>query len=109
VRLSPVDRGFVAIDQPALVKISAYDFFRFGGLQGRVTGIAADTDVGRNDDQYFRIVIGTDKSHLGPSAGVMPITPGMTGEVDIKVDTQSVFWALLRPVLKLKHEAFREI
>jgi adhesin transport system membrane fusion protein len=109
VKLNPVDRGFVAIDQPALVKISAYDFFRFGGLQGRVTGIAADTDVGRNDDQYYRIIIGTDQSHLGPVPGVMPITPGMTGEVDIKVDTQSVFWALLRPVLKLKHEAFREI
>ena len=109
VRLSPVDRGFVAVDQPALVKISAYDFFRFGGLHGRVTGIAADTDVGRNDDQYYRIVIGTDKSFIGASAGVMPITPGMTGEVDIKVDTQSVFWALLRPVLKLRHEAFREI
>jgi adhesin transport system membrane fusion protein len=109
VRLNPVDRGFVSIDQSALVKISAYDFYKYGGLEGKVSGIAADTDLGRNEEQYYRVVISTTKSHLGKAAGVMPIAPGMTGEVDIKVDSQSVFWSLLRPILKLKHEAFREI
>ncbi len=109
VRLSPADRGYVMLDQNALVKISAYDFYKYGGLEGKVTGIAADTDLGRNEEQFYRVVISTTKSHLGRSEGVMPITPGMTGEVDIKVSTQSVLWALLRPVLKIKHEAFREI
>lgn len=109
VKLNPANRGFVSIDQEALVKISAYDFFKYGGLKGRVTGIAADTDLGRNEEQFYRVIISTEKAYLGKSSGVMPITPGMTGEVDIKVDTQSVFWSLLRPVLKLKHEAFREI
>lgn len=109
LRLSPSDRGYVKIDQKALVKISAYDFYRHGGLEGRVTAIAADTDSGRNEEQYYRVVVSTDKSHLGADAKTMPITPGMLADVDIKVDTQSVFWSLLRPVLKLKHEAFREI
>jgi membrane fusion protein, adhesin transport system len=109
VKLNPASRGVVSLNQEVLVKISAYDFFKYGGLTGRVTGIAADTDVGRNEEQFYRVIVSTDKAHLGKKAGVMPITPGMTGEVDIKVDTQSVFWSLLRPVLKLKHEAFREI
>ncbi len=109
VRLSPADRGYVMLQQNALVKISAYDFYKYGGLEGTVTGIGADTDLGRNEEQFYRVVISTTKSHLGRNAGVMPITPGMTGEVDIKVSTQSVLWALLRPVLKIKHEAFREI
>ncbi|MEK7344642.1 MAG: HlyD family type I secretion periplasmic adaptor subunit [Pseudomonadota bacterium] len=109
LKLSPADRGLVMLNQAALVKISAYDFYRYGGLDGHVTAIGADTDSGRNEEQFYRVVVSTNKSHLGGSAGVMPITPGMTAEVDIKVDTQSVFWSLLRPVMKLKHEAFREI
>jgi len=39
----------------------------------------------------------------------LPITPGMVGEVDIKVDSQTILWSLVKPVLKLKAEALREI
>ncbi len=109
LKLSPADRGLVMLNQAALVKVSAYDFYRYGGLDGHVTAIGADTDSGRNEEQFYRVVVSTKRSHLGNTAGVMPISPGMTAEVDIKVDTQSVFWSLLRPVMKLKHEAFREI
>lgn len=109
LRLQPSDRGYVAVGQSALVKVSAYDFYRFGGLEGRVDAIGADTDVGRNDEQYYRVIVGTDKAHVGDDPAAMPISPGMTAEVDVRVDTTSVFWALLRPILRVKNEALREI
>ena len=109
VKLNPGDRGYVNMKQEALVKISTYDYLRYGGLQGVVTGIAADTDLGRNDEQFYRVVVSTDKSWLGDQPGQYPITPGMVGEVDIKVDTQMILWALLKPILKLKADAFKEI
>lgn len=109
VKLSPTDRGQVKLDQLALVKISAFDFYRYGGLEGHVSGIAADTDLGKNEEQFYKVIISTTKSYFGGTSASMPISAGMTGEVDIKIDSQSIFWALLRPVLKIKHEAFREI
>lgn len=109
VSLNPADRGYVSLNQPALVKISAYDFFRFGGLEGKVTAIAADTDAGKDEHPFYRVTISTKKSWLGTTAGHLPITPGMVGEVDIHADSQSIFWMLIKPVLKLKHEAFREV
>jgi adhesin transport system membrane fusion protein len=109
VKLSPSDRGYINMKQDALVKISTYDYLRYGGLDGTVTGIAADTDLGRNEEQFYRVIVSTDKSWLGSKQGQFPITPGMVGEVDIKVDTQSIMWALLKPVLKLKADAFKEI
>jgi adhesin transport system membrane fusion protein len=109
VKLSPADRGYINMKQDALVKISTYDYLRYGGLDGTVTGIAADTDLGRNEEQFYRVIVSTDKSWLGDKQGQFPITPGMVGEVDIKVDTQSILWALLKPVLKLKADAFKEI
>lgn len=109
VNLSPADRGYVSLNQPALVKISAYDYFRYGGLEGRVTAIAADTDTGKNEEHFYRVTVSTKRSWLGDTAGQYPITPGMVGEVDIKAHSQSIFWMLIKPVLKLKHEAFREV
>jgi len=109
VKLSPADRGYVNSKQDALVKISTYDYLRYGGLNGVVTGIAADTDLGRNEEQFYRVIVSTDKSWLGDKPGQYPITPGMVGEVDIKVDTQMILWALLKPILKLKADAFKEI
>lgn len=109
VKLNPSDRGYVKLEQDAMVKVTAYDFYRYGGLEGRIIGIGADTLATREDEQFYRVIVSTQRPHIGHSAGLMPITPGMTAEVDIKVDTQSVFWSLIRPLLKLKHEAFREI
>jgi adhesin transport system membrane fusion protein len=109
VRVIPSDRGFINVGQKATVKVSAYDFFRYGGLEGQVTSIAADTDAGKNDEQFFRVVITTQKSWLGDQPGQFPISAGMMADVDIHAQSQSIIWMLLRPVLKLKHEAFREI
>ncbi|WP_010180040.1 HlyD family type I secretion periplasmic adaptor subunit [Glaciecola sp. HTCC2999] len=108
VKLSPVDRGFVIQDQEALIKISAYDYFRYGGIVGTVEGIAADTTIGQQEEQYYRIIINASQAYVGAPEQQMLIKPGMTGEVAIKVDSQSVLWALIKPILKIKSEALRE-
>jgi adhesin transport system membrane fusion protein len=109
VNLNPADRGYVTLGQPALVKISAYDYFRYGGLEGKVTAIAADTDTGKNEEHFYRVTVSTTKSWLGANPSQFPISTGMVGEVDIMAHSQSIFWLLIKPVLKLKHEAFRNV
>jgi membrane fusion protein, adhesin transport system len=108
-KLMPADRGYVKLGQDAVVKISAYDFYRYGALEGKVQAIAADTDEGRNQEQYFRVIVETKQAFFGEQSQGMSITPGMNGEVDIKVETQSLLWALLRPIFRLKAEAFKEV
>lgn len=108
IKLLPMDRGYVIEEQSSLVKISAFDYYRYGGLDGRVIAIAADTDVDKDESQFYRVIIETEKNYVGDVPGAMKIKPGMTAEVSIKIDSQSVLWALLRPILKIKHEALRE-
>jgi adhesin transport system membrane fusion protein len=109
LKLNPADRGYVAVGQSALVKVSTYDYLRYGGLTGTVTAIAADTDLGRNEEQFYKVVVTTDKAWLGENPTEYPISLGMLSEVDIKIDSQTILWSLIRPVLKLKAEALREI
>lgn len=108
-RLSPADRGYVTIDQPSEVKVSAYDFLRYGTLPGKVTQIAADTDPGTEDTgPFYRLIVSTDKSFFGTPEAPLRISAGMTADVDINVGSQPFIYYLLKPVLKLKQEAFRE-
>ena len=94
--------------QPALVKVSTYDFVRYGGLTGVVSQVAPDASVDKTGAPYFEVIVETDKAYLGDQAGKLPITPGMQATVDIHTGTRSVMEYLIKPVLKLRDEAFRE-
>jgi adhesin transport system membrane fusion protein len=108
-KLKPVDRGYVEVGQHARVKISTYDFIRYGALEGKVTLIAADANNDqRTGEPSFRVIVETEKSHLGDDPTTLLITPGMTATVDIRTGERSVAFYLTKPVLKLKNEAFRE-
>ena len=107
-KLNPIDIGFVEEGQRAVVKLSTYDFVRYGGLEGVVIQVAPDPTVEDNGDTYFRVVVATEKTYLGDVEGSLQIFPGMNATVDIKTGTKTVAEYLIRPVLKLRYEAFRE-
>lgn len=107
-RLNPTDRGYVTVGQEALVKISTYDFARYGGLNGLVVLVAPDSSTDENGMPYFRVVVETEKTWLGLTEGDLPIMPGMEATVDIHTGQKTVMDYLIKPVLKLRHEAFRE-
>ena len=107
-KLSPLDRGYVKEGQPAVVKISSYDFVRYGSLDGKVILVAADTSQDEQFGPFYRVVVQTEKSYLGEKVGSLPIMPGMEATVDIHTGQKSVMDYLVKPVLKLREEAFRE-
>jgi len=107
-RLNPLDRGYVEEGQDAVVKINTYDFVRYGGLDGKVLHVAPDSTTSPEGETYFQVVVQTDKIYLGEKEGVYVITPGMEASVDIHTGERSVMEYLIKPVLKMRHEAFRE-
>jgi adhesin transport system membrane fusion protein len=108
-RLSPNDRGFVEVGQSAEVKITAYDFLRYGAVKGKVTLVAPDADrdiTVANAQPYYRLLVSTEQAYVGNASN--RITAGMEAEVDLLVGSDPFIWYMLRPVLKIKREAFRE-
>ncbi|MEW5728356.1 MAG: HlyD family type I secretion periplasmic adaptor subunit [Pseudomonadota bacterium] len=108
VKLSPSDRGYVQVGQKATVKISAYDYTTYGGLDGEVVLVAPDTTLTPENQPYYRVVVQTDRAWLGDERGRYPITAGMQASVEIHTGTRTVMEYLVKPVIKLRHEAFRE-
>jgi adhesin transport system membrane fusion protein len=109
-RISPRDIAFIRPDQEALIKISAYDYSIYGGLNGKVTMISPDTlrDEVKQDQFYYRVYIRTDSDKLSNNAGQeFNITPRMVATVDIRTGSKTVMDYLIKPFNKAK-EALRE-
>ncbi|TDQ81496.1 adhesin transport system membrane fusion protein [Dongia mobilis] len=107
-RLRPEDSGVVEMGQPVRIKISAYDFTRFGTLSGTLTYISADSVADDEGNTFFQVLVTPDKSYLGETPGEYPIRPGMTATVDIRTGTRTVIEFLLKPVMRLRYDSLRE-
>jgi len=104
-RIQPKDIAFLRPGLKATVKLSAYDFVIYGGLEGTLETIGADTVVDEKGNAFYTVKIRTNKSSLGKD---MPIMPGMVAEVDILTGEKSVLSYLLKPVLRAKSRALSE-
>ncbi|MDW8961496.1 HlyD family type I secretion periplasmic adaptor subunit [Legionella pneumophila subsp. fraseri] len=111
-KIRPSDIGFIHPGQKAMVKITAYDFSIYGGLDGVVEHISADTIIDEKTDKkeesYYIVKVRTEKNYLGTEKNPLPIIPGMQATVDILTGHKSVLQYLLKPILKAKQSALRE-
>ena len=105
VRIRPKDIAFMVPGQEALVKFTAYDFIVYGGLQGVVEHIGADTVIDEEGNAFYEVTVRTIKSSL---ASDKPIIPGMVVEVDILTGKKTVLAYLMKPILRAKQYAMTE-
>ncbi|WP_411752042.1 HlyD family efflux transporter periplasmic adaptor subunit [Serratia sp. (in: enterobacteria)] len=109
-KISPRDVAFIHPGQKAVVKITAYDYSIYGGINGVVDTISPDTiqDEVKRDIYYYRVYIRTDVSFLKNKSGnSFPIFPGMIATVDISTGSKSILHYILKPFNKA-NEALRE-
>lgn len=105
-RVVPRDIAFLRPGQPAMVKFTAYDFSVYGGLEGTLEHIGADTVTDEKGNAFYIVRVRTNKPGFGDSN--LPIIPGMVAEVDILTGKKSVLAYLLKPVLRAKNVAMTE-
>lgn len=116
----PADVAFIHPGQKAVVKISAYDYAIYGGLDGTVENISPDTlrderragmpvaDVTDEANSYYRVLVRTNANSLTTANGqVLPIIPGMTASVEMLTGRKTVLQYLIKP-LNRASEALRE-
>ena len=105
VKIKPKDIAFLAPGQEANVKLTAYDFVVYGGMEGVIEQIGADTILDSNDEPYYEVTVRTREVDFGPD---QPIIPGMTVDVDILTGRKTVLSYLMKPVLRAQQRALSE-
>jgi len=108
-KIIPKDIAFLYVGLPAVVKITAYDFTRYGGLKGIVEHISADTTQDEEGNSFYIIRVRTTESSIKSRDNKeMPIIPGMMTSVDVMISKRTVLEYILNPILRAKERALRE-
>ncbi|NBO19516.1 MAG: HlyD family type I secretion periplasmic adaptor subunit [Proteobacteria bacterium] len=105
-KVAPEHRAKIWVGQPVKVKVTAFEYATYGAVPGTITDISADSF---NDEQtrspFYRIKVALEKSQLDGDKRIMP---GMLTEVNILTGKRTVLDYLLRPLVRVKEDAFRE-
>ena len=99
------DIAFLTPNQPAVVKLTAYDYTIYGTLDAVVDSIAANSIIDEKGNAYYLVRVRTLQKSLGKN---LPIIPGMVAQVDILTGKKTILSYILKPVLKAKSYAFSE-
>lgn len=110
--INPKDVAYIRPGMKAVVKLTAYDYAIYGGLDGIVTLLSPSTlqdkrqpsDLNLNpNNSFYRVLVKTNGSHLTDKNGhELPVLPGMIATVDIKTGEKTVFQYLIKPITRMK-------
>ena len=106
--IKPSDIAFLHVGQKVRINITAYDFTKYGALDGELTTISADAVQVSNTESAYVIQVRTYTSTIRYNDEDLEIIPGMVAEVGILTGKQTVMDYILTPILKVKDRAFRE-
>ena len=112
-RIRPQDIAFVSVGQKATVKLAAYDYSIYGGIEGKLVYVSADSiqpqaQPGLAPEPYYVAHVRTVKPGVEYRGKMLPVIPGMTGQVDILTGRRSVLYYLLKPVNKILERSLTE-
>ena len=105
----PSDIAFLHPGQAVRVNVTAYDFSRYGSLEGEITRIAADsTRRPDRDERAFAIEVRTRANILDADGAALEILPGMVVEANILARRRTVLEYMTTPIVRVRDRALRE-
>jgi membrane fusion protein, adhesin transport system len=107
-RISPRDIGFLHLGQSVVVKVQAFDYSRYGTLEGTLAQISATTTPDDKGEPWYAGRIALVAEHVGHDPAVNRLKPGMTVQADIVTGGKTLLQYLLKPVHSAMSESFRE-
>jgi len=107
-KIATRDVGHMRVGQPVTVKITSFDFSRYGAITGELSSISATTFMNEKEEPYYKGLIALDRSYVGYDPANNRIMPGMTVQADVTTGKKTLLQYLLKPVYSSVNEAFRE-
>lgn len=108
VKIAPSDVGNLTVGDHVKVKVSAYDFAKYGSLNGELFSLSATTFVGEDGARYYKGRVKLAKNYVGQQPGRNMVIPGMTVMADIVTGQRSIMSYLFKPIHMSLQSAFQE-
>jgi HlyD family secretion protein/adhesin transport system membrane fusion protein len=108
-RINVRDIGHVNEGQEVTIKVTTFDFARYGGITGELSQISESTFIDEaTGEPYYKGIITLDKLYVGKEEAGNKVKPGMTVQADIATGSKSLFSYLLKPVYSSIDSSFEE-
>ncbi|MCO6178444.1 HlyD family type I secretion periplasmic adaptor subunit [Ciceribacter sp. RN22] len=126
------DIGFVHAGMPAVIKVEAFPFTRYGVIEGKVVSVAMDAipepdaqqiegaaakeleslipvgNVQRMQNLVFPLTVRPDRTTITIDGRAIPLKPGMAVTVEIKTGKRRILEYLFSPIAEVTSEAMGE-
>lgn len=128
------DIGFLKLGQPAVIKVDAFPFTRYGTIPGHIVWIAPEAveeqdakrqmasalasvnegssasggTPGQAPSFVFPVTIALDKTSIAIDGADVRLSSGMTVVAEIRTGQRRIIDYLLSPIAKTANEAFKE-
>lgn len=106
-KFSPKDIAFLHPDQPAFIRVTAYDSSIYGAMPAKVTQISADATVTERDEVFYLVRAQATRGFDGTHKD-LPLIPGMVAQVDVVTGKRSVFDYVVKPITKIQYTSMHE-
>ena len=107
-KILPKDISKVSVGQNARVSYTAYDFSRYGIMEGEVIKIAQNTTITQQGEVYYDAWIRTSGSTFSKSPINPSILPGMIAQVDMLGEKRTIFEYIISPLNRTASKALSE-
>jgi hemolysin D len=102
------DVGFVQEGQSAEVKIDAFEYTKYGTVTGKVIHVSRDAINDEKKGLIYSTKIVLDTSTILVEGKQMPLSAGMTVNVEIKTGDRRIIEYVLSPLMQHKRESLNE-
>lgn len=126
------DIGFVRANMPAVIKIEAFPFTRYGVIEGKVIHVATDAipepdaqqiegaatqaveslipigNVQRVQNLVFPVTVRPDRTAISVDGQEISLKPGMAVTVEVKTGKRRILEYLISPISQVTSEAMTE-
>ena len=107
-RVHPRDIGRIKPDQQVTIRVSAYDYARYGSITGVIDDVSPTSIVDENGEPYYQLEVTPDKQYFGRVEWGAVLLPGMPVDIDIKKGKRSLLSYVTKPIVRGWSEAFHE-
>lgn len=105
-KIKTSDRAQIWSNQKVSIEITAYDFSKYGLLEGRVVSISPDSTEDKLGNRYYILKVKADTLGFDENSQILP---GMVAKINILTGKKSVLRYLIKPLKDIAQNSFKEI
>ena len=107
-KVEPQDIGNVMPGQSVMVKVTAFEYARHGGIEGKIKSISASTFKEPEGEPYYKAIISLSKPYVGDNQTTNLVSPGMVVQAEINTGGKTLLEYFIKPVVNAFDTAFSE-